>query len=226
VGRYLIRHCAAMVFGFCNFRPDPDRVFHKQLAVHDHYFGDKPGRPHHARKLGSIQQISTPPEFLMKAHLPGVLRRIPLSGFLEHLMSALVIAEDEPRACNGVAIDPADRDCFGLPRLCVTHRFTAADLDRCRVLIRRAKRILRRAGAWAFYTHILKTFSHALGTVRMGPDPARSPLDGDCRYRGIRNLLVVDGSALPTAGAVNPSLTIAANALRAADRLVRGGCNE
>ena len=68
-----------------------------------------------------------------------------------------------------------------------------------------------------------KSFSHALGTVRMGVDDANSPLDGDCRLRGVRNLLVVDGSALPTAAAVNPALTIAANALRAADRLVNGG---
>jgi choline dehydrogenase-like flavoprotein len=53
-------------------------------------------------------------------------------------------------------------------------------------------------------------------------DPATAPLDGWCRFRGIDNLLVVDGSALPTSGAVNPSLTIAAVALRAIDHLVTG----
>jgi choline dehydrogenase-like flavoprotein len=162
----------------------------------------------------------------MKAHLPGFIRPMPLGGFLEHLASALVISEDGPRADNGVSIDPADRDRFGLPRLCVSHCYTPSELMRCRVLIRRAKRILRRAGAWSFHTHILKTFSHAMGTVRMGADPRTSPLDGDCGYRGIENLLVVDGSALPTAAAVNPSLTIAANALRAADRLVKRSSNE
>jgi choline dehydrogenase-like flavoprotein len=47
-----------------------------------------------------------------------------------------------------------------------------------------------------------------------------APLDGDCRLRGLQNLLVVDGSALPTSAGLNPGLTIAANALRAADRLV------
>jgi choline dehydrogenase-like flavoprotein len=55
----------------------------------------------------------------------------------------------------------------------------------------------------------------------MGPDPAASPLDEWCRFRGIENLRVVDASAMPTSGAVNPSLTIAALALRSADHLVQ-----
>jgi choline dehydrogenase-like flavoprotein len=55
----------------------------------------------------------------------------------------------------------------------------------------------------------------------MGVDHSASALDADGRFRGFTNLYVVDGSALPTAAAVNPSLTIAANALRVADRLVR-----
>ena len=89
------------------------------------------------------------------------------------------------------------------------------------MLVRRAKRILRGLGAWSFYTHHVKTFSHALGTVRMGTDPEAAPLDEWCRFRGLDNLRVVDGSALPTSGAVNPSLTIAAVALRSMDHLVR-----
>jgi choline dehydrogenase-like flavoprotein len=49
----------------------------------------------------------------------------------------------------------------------------------------------------------------------MGVDPASSPLDGRGRFRGIANLTVTDGSALPTSASVNPSLTIAATAFRA-----------
>ncbi|MGH7527624.1 MAG: GMC family oxidoreductase, partial [Gemmatimonadales bacterium] len=56
--------------------------------------------------------------------------------------------------------------------------------------------------------------------VRMGADPKTSALDSDCRFRGVANLLVVDGSVLPTSAAVNPSLTISALALRAAGRLL------
>jgi choline dehydrogenase-like flavoprotein len=63
------------------------------------------------------------------------------------------------------------------------------------------------------------TFSHAVGTVRMGTDRHTSALDADCRYRGLENLTVVDASVMPTSAAVNPSLTISAIALRAAERL-------
>jgi choline dehydrogenase-like flavoprotein len=223
VGRYLTRHCAAMVIGFCNVRPDPDRVHHKQLAVLDYYFGDRDTHRHRARRIGSIQQISTPADTLMKVYMPPFFRKVPLHGFAQHLMGTLVLAEDEPHEANRVTIDPGDVDRIGLPRLCIAHRHTAGDEWRRRLIVRRAKRLLRHAGAWSFYTLEIKTFSHALGTVRMGVDPRTSPLDGDCRFRGLENLLVVDGSALPTGGAVNPSLTISAVALRAADHLVRGG---
>jgi choline dehydrogenase-like flavoprotein len=221
VGRYLTRHCSAMVFGFCNFRPDLERVFHKQVIVFDYYFGDARTRRLAGRRLGTIQQVTTPPDLLMKAHMPRFFERVPLHGFVEHLIGALVIAEDEPASTNGVTLDPDEADAFGVPRLRVAHRYTRRDLRRRALLVHRAKRLLRHAGAWSFYSHGMKTFSHALGTVRMGIDETTSPLDGDCRLRGVRNLLVVDGSALPTAAAVNPGLTIAANALRAADRLVR-----
>lgn len=60
---------------------------------------------------------------------------------------------------------------------------------------------------------------HSCGTCRFGSDPARSVLDVDCRAHGIDNLYVVDSSFMPRSGAVNPSLTIAANALRVAPRI-------
>jgi choline dehydrogenase-like flavoprotein len=81
--------------------------------------------------------------------------------------------------------------------------------------------VLRAAGARFFYVHTIHTFSHAVGTVRMGVDPRTAPLDDACRFRGIGNLRVIDGSFMPASGGLNPSLTIAANALRAAEHLVR-----
>jgi choline dehydrogenase-like flavoprotein len=221
VGAYLMRHACAMVFGFCNDRPDPDRVFHKQIAVLDYYRGDPNLPPRPGRRLGSLQQISTPPHVLIEERAPFPFRGIPLHGFVEHLASALAIAEDEPQAGNRVTVDWSHTDRVGLPRLVVKHAYSARDEERRRALVYRAKRILRGVGAWSFYTHHVKTFSHALGTVRMGIDPETAPLDEWGRYRGIANLRVVDASVLPTGGAVNPSLTIAALALRSADSLVR-----
>jgi len=221
VGAYLMRHACAMVIGFCNDRPDPDKVFHKQVAVFDYYRGDPGDRARRSGRLGSIQQITTPPAALIESRAPAPFDRVPLHGFVEHLAGALAIAEDEPRAENRVTVNWNDRDPGGQPRLEVRHAYTMRDESRRHALVRRAKRILRGLGAWSYYTHHLRTFSHALGTVRMGVDPEAAPLDEWCRFRGIDNLRVVDGSALPTSGAVNPSLTIAAVALRSADQLAR-----
>jgi choline dehydrogenase-like flavoprotein len=65
----------------------------------------------------------------------------------------------------------------------------------------------------------LINWGHPMGTCRFGNDPASSVLDRDCKAHGIDNLYVVDGSFMPTGGGVNPSLTIAANAIRVADRI-------
>jgi choline dehydrogenase-like flavoprotein len=66
-----------------------------------------------------------------------------------------------------------------------------------------------------------RTPSHQCGTVRIGLNPATSPLDSFCRAWDHPNLFVVDASFLPTSAAVNPSLTIAAQALRVADHIVQ-----
>ncbi len=218
VGRYLMRHYNAIVFGVFPSPPNPGGGFHKQLAIHDFYFGIA-GRGRVQGKLGGIQQLATPPAGLVRAQL-----RAPLGGvcaaWVDHLTGLLVIAEDQPQYHNRVLLDGGAADRHGLPSLRVDHRYSARDVAAGRALAGRARAILSRAGAWAFYRHRIDTFSHALGTVRMGTDPRGSALDRDGRFRGIENLWVADGSALPSSAGVNPSLTIAANALRIADRIV------
>jgi len=62
-------------------------------------------------------------------------------------------------------------------------------------------------------------FWHQVGTCRFGTDPATSVLDLNCRTHDVENLYVVDASFFPAMGAMNPTLTIVANALRVADHL-------
>jgi choline dehydrogenase-like flavoprotein len=62
--------------------------------------------------------------------------------------------------------------------------------------------------------------AHQVGTVRFGTDPRTSALDPDCKTHDVDNLYVVDGSFFVSSGAVNPALTIMANALRVGDRLL------
>lgn len=61
--------------------------------------------------------------------------------------------------------------------------------------------------------------AHQCGTLRFGRDPRTSVLDVNCKAHELDNLYVVDGSFFPSSGAVNPALTIVANALRVADHL-------
>jgi len=61
--------------------------------------------------------------------------------------------------------------------------------------------------------------AHQAGTVRFGTDPSSSALDVNCRAHEIDNLYVVDGSFMPSIGAVNPTLTIIANAIRVSDHI-------
>ncbi len=215
VGRYLMRHCNGIVFGFFPRQPNRGLQFHKQLAIHDFYFGHSTIK-HPAGKLGGIQQLQTPPIGLVKSTLPKPLGQLVSPG-VKHLTGLLVLAEDCPQFINHVAIDWRKKDAFGLPQLTISHRYTSRDCAARDALIKKSKQILRRAGAWFFYVHKIKTFSHAVGTVRFGEDPATSALDPYCRFRGVENLYVVDGSFMPTSAGLNPSLTIAANALRVGD---------
>lgn len=218
VGRYLMRHYNEIVFGVFPESPNPGGGFHKQLGIHDFYFGH-PTLSQPRGKLGGIQQLATPPVGLVKRQLPRLLSAV-CAPWIDHLTGLLVIAEDQPQYENRVFLEAGAPDRFGLPRLQVTHRYSTRDLSAGRALAGRARAILRRAGAWAFYRHRIGTLSHAVGTVRMGLDPRSSAVDYDCRFRGLENLYLVDGSVMPTSAGVNPSLTIAANALRAAHRLV------
>lgn len=215
VGRYLTRHRNEILLGVFARKPDPDRTFHKQVGIHDLYFGAE-GLPY--RRIGGLQQLPTPPIALARDGLPRGLKG--LSRFVGHLTGLLVIAEDQPRAENRARLGNG-RDALGMRELVIEHQYTARDEAVTAVLRRQAKRILRRAGAAAVLRLPIDTFSHALGTVRTGADPATSPLDADLRFRGLENLVITDGSTLPRSASVNPSLTIAAMALRAAHRLAR-----
>ena len=100
--------------------------------------------------------------------------------------------------------------------------YSPNNLTAHRRLVKETKRMLRRLGlrVVASYTHDKRNTTHQCGTLCFGTDPARSVLDPYCRAHDIENLFVVDGSFFPSSGAVNPGLTIVAQALRVADHIV------
>lgn len=218
VGRYLMRHCNGIVLGAAPPSVgDPDD-FRKELGIHDFYFGDPEARELGDR-LGIIQQLRATRIALAMAPVPGTVRKA-LNPLASRLIGFIVMAEDQPRATNRVVLEPTKADEFGRPRARIHHRHTPRDRLARRALVERAKQILREAHVAFTLALPVTTFSHALGTVRMGHDPRRFPVAVDGRFRGVTNLWITDASVFPTSAAVNPSLTVAANALRVGTGMV------
>jgi choline dehydrogenase-like flavoprotein len=211
IGRYLMRHCTGVVVGVFPFETNPEQSFHKQVAITDFYFGDaqQVGPP---GPWGMMQGLQVPPpEYLASAPGPLGLMASRLHG---NFIFLICIAEDEPRPENRVHLHPSATDASGTPIARLEHAHTRRDRQGRRALYRQGRRLLHEAGAVFAAPKPISTFSHQLGTCRFGTDPSDAVLDPMCRVFGVPNLFVVDGSFMPTSAGVNPSLTIAANALR------------
>lgn len=218
IGRHLMRHSNGVVAGIFPTRSNPEKTLQKQVGIADYYHGDPEGREGPEGPWGMIQDVSSIGKGVIKDNSPFGLKNI--AAFVsDFLINLLVIAEDMPRFENRVYIDNGEKDIYGMPLLKIHHRYTKRDIQVRDILYRKAKKILRKAGALFFYTMPIETFSHALGTCRMGSDPESSVVDPQCRVHGMKNLYVIDGGSMPAGGSVNPSLTIAAMALKATDEM-------
>ncbi|MFO1169627.1 MAG: GMC family oxidoreductase [Hyphomicrobiaceae bacterium] len=144
---------------------------------------------------------------------------------IEHAGRALSWAaniEDLPEETNRVELDPVLKDSDGLPAPKVTYKMSENTTKSLTFALDRMVDIHKAAGA----KHIAKTFiwreqpGHLLGTARMGNDPQRSVVDRYGRAHDVPNLFIVDGSLMVTGGAVNPTASITALALRTAEHIV------
>jgi choline dehydrogenase-like flavoprotein len=136
-----------------------------------------------------------------------------------HYAAIGVLGEILPDERNFVSLHPTEKDQYGLP-VPYSH-FNLFDNDRrmMQAGVSRARAVLEAAGATE--THAVNRYAHLVGTCRMGFSPADSVVDRWCRSWDVPNLLVCDGSVLPTQGSANPALTISALAARTADWLRR-----
>lgn len=134
-----------------------------------------------------------------------------------------IIAEDLPFEHNRVTLDPELKDDDGIPAPKVTYRYDAGMYRLQKFMQEKAMISMREAGAYETMAAppLKETGWHILGTARMGEDPETSVVDGYGRAHDVPNLFVIDGSVMPTSGAVNPTATVAALALRNAEAIVR-----
>jgi choline dehydrogenase-like flavoprotein len=215
IGRYLMRHCNAVIGGLFPFRTNPEKVFHKQVCISDYY---QDFRAQTGSATGIIQDIYTPSGELFKHFTSKWLK--PLAFINAYVQNLLCIAEDEPNYANRISLANY-QDHLSMPIIKIEHQYTLADLKRRNYLIAKARRILAKAGGFLFKTMEIDSFSHAVGSVRFGDKPETAVLNKFCQFFGIKNLFVVDGSFFPSSGGVNPSLTIAANALRVSQHILQ-----
>jgi len=134
-----------------------------------------------------------------------------------HMVGLKMVGEMLPQERNQVTLTDL-KDQYGLP----IPRITYSMCDNDKAMVAHAldfmQQQLEAAGAKSVFRQTDDT-NHLAGTARMGDDPRKSVVNADCRSWDIPNLFVCDGSVFPTTGAVNPSLTIQALALRTADRI-------
>ena len=131
-----------------------------------------------------------------------------------------VLCEDLPEETNRVELSPTAVDSSGIPAPRISYRLAENTLALIAWQTERATESLEEAGAWRVDANRGIANGHFMGTARMGDDPAGSVVDRWCMSHDVANLGVVDGSVFVTAGAANPTSTISALALRAADHLV------
>ena len=206
IGRRYMAHLATMMQGFHPFRMNAT-VFQKTVAINDFYFSG-PRTPY---PLGQIQSQGRTHGVMAQTVVP----QVPLSWYdwwVARGVDWLAMSEDLPDAQNRVVVAGNGRiQLFYQPNNLTAHR----------LLVKETRRILHRLGFWVVMTHShgRRNTTHQCGTIVFGRDPRESVLDPFCRAHDIENLFVVDASFFPSSAAVNPALTIAAQALRVADHI-------
>ena len=216
VGRNYMRHNNAVVMAISK-TANPTQ-FQKTLGINDYYFGSDDWE----FPLGHIQMVGkSDGEQVHGEGLPKWLQWFPEKPFdwlARHSIDFWLTSEDLPKPFNRVFYNEGR----------VHLDLTETNVEGNRRLKHKLEMICNMAGIYAqlvdrgLYlgqnTPIGGT-AHQSGTLRFGDDPQTSVLDRDCRAHGLDNLYVTDASFFPSIGAVNPTLTIIANALRVADRI-------
>jgi choline dehydrogenase-like flavoprotein len=204
VGRNFMNHNLTGMVAYNPFRRNRT-VYEKTIQINDFYLTGGPnGEP-----LGNIQMLGriTGPILAGESGLPLWLSR----HIADRSIHIMAMSEDLP--------DPNSRILWRNGEVVLDGRKTNARAHD--LLVQRLKRVMRRAG-WPIT--LSRGFpkskpSHQCGTNRMGADPGASVVDPDLKAHDLDNLYIVDASVLPSSAAVNPSLTIAALALRAGDHI-------
>ncbi|MDV2994700.1 MAG: 6'''-hydroxyparomomycin C oxidase [Chroococcidiopsis sp. SAG 2025] len=221
VGRNLMKHnCTAMVQLSTKLNSD---VYQKTICISDFYWGEL-SFPY---PMGLVQNTGNVLADMLPAEAPALLAPLlklrpgaELKAIADRSVGWWLQTEDLPDPDNRVRVE-GDR---------LYLEYKPNNTEAASRLIQRWATVLKQVDRaehfipFSLYprnTIPLQAVGHQCGTCRFGEDPTTSVLDLNCRTHEINNLYVVDGSFFPSSAAVNPTLTIVANALRVGDYLMK-----
>ena len=222
VGRHYMGHINSVMMALSKC-PNPT-VFQKTLAVNDFYFGSKEWE----FPMGHISFVGKLDGETLKAGAPPIAPGWTLDLMARHSLDFWLTSEDLPDPSNRVTLDGEGN---------IVLRYKPNNEEGHKRLIEKLKSLLNQQTKCSVHGHDchqgifarnlflgqripLAGVAHQNGTVRFGKDPKSSALDANCKAHDVDNLYVVDGSFFPSSSAVNPALTIMANALRVGDHLI------
>jgi choline dehydrogenase-like flavoprotein len=213
VGRHYMGHINSVLIALSR-QPNPT-IFQKTLALNDFYFGDD----QYPYPMGHISFVGKLDAVALSAGAPPIAPGWTLELMAKHSLDFWLTSEDLPDPDNRVTVNAEGRPVLayrvgndeGHRRLTARLKYLMQHLDMHEHLLPRQLFVGQRIP--------LAGVAHQNGTVRFGHDPNTSALDVNCKAHDLDNLYVVDGSFFPSSGAVNPALTIMANALRVGDHL-------
>ena len=221
VGRHYMGHVNSVMLALSKC-PNPT-IYHKTLAVNDFYFGSKEWN----YPMGHFSFVAKLDGTALSAGAPSIAPGWTLDLMAQHSLSFWLTSEDLPDPNNRVTLDREGN---------IVLQYTPNNQEAHRRLIAKLKELLNQQTKCSVHGHEchqglfarnlflgdqipLAGVAHQNGTIRFGRDPKTSALDVNCKAHDVDNLYVVDGSFFPSSAAVNPALTIVANALRVGDHL-------
>jgi choline dehydrogenase-like flavoprotein len=221
VGRHYMGHVNSVLMAISKC-PNPT-IFQKTLAVNDFYFGSAefPFPMGHISFVGKLDGVA------LSAGAPAIAPGFTLDLMGRHSLDFWLTSEDLPDPNNRVTVDRQGG---------IVLSYQPNNDEGHKRLTKKLESLMQQQTACPIHGHAchvglfsrnlfvgqripLAGVAHQNGTLRFGDDPRASVLDRDCRAHGVDNLYAVDGSFFPSSGAVNPALTIMANALRVGDHL-------
>ena len=222
VGRHYMGHTNSILLAVSKC-PNPT-IFQKTLSLNDFYFGaDDFSYP-----MGHISFVGKMDRDALRGGAPAIAPGFALEMMANHSLDFWLTSEDLPDPDNRVTLDSDGK---------IILSYRPNNEEGHRRLHGKLKDLMKQQSGCAVHGHDchqglfarnlfvgdripLAGVAHQNGTIRFGDDPKTSALDTHCRAHEVDNLYVVDGSFFPSSAAVNPALTIIANALRVGSHLI------